>query len=351
MGYYLIAFLVLGFLIFIHELGHYLMARLFGARVESFSIGFGPKLLKKKIGETEYCLSLIPLGGYVNLGPMFVEDVAKNAPREKLFILKPIWKRAPIIAAGVLFNFLCAQAIATGMIYKYGETADVSAVLEKTMKGLPGEQVGLKPADKIISINGVPVKDWNDVVILIAENIKENNGKAMRFEILRKEKTLIFNIAPLFVKKENRYLIGIVPKVEIKKIEGAPMVLAEGFKTTVKETVSYTRTIFNIAKGSFSRKNVGGPVMIIQETAKAAKRGWVDLLDLMFKINIALLVMNLLPIPMLDGGYLLSYLIELIRGRPLSKQFQETAVTYGLVLLALLMVFGLVNDIGRISGK
>lgn len=333
------------FVIFVHELGHFLAAKFFGVRVTVFSIGFPPKLLTLfKWRETEYRLGALPLGGYVKFdGPDFQEDLKLDDPNNsQYFVSKPIWQKFFVIIAGVSVNFLCAIAIAVGMTLYAGKIVTISTVVNEVMKNYPAEKAGLKKGDQILSINGVQTKDWAEVDLVIRERAKEQ----LMFEILRDGKQIQLVITPMFLKEENRYLAGIKPTIVVQDIKGLPAV-AYGVAETWRSLELQGRGMYNLATGKISRKNVSGPVGIAKSAGEAVKGGWPRILNWIYFISLALVLMNLLPIPGLDGGFVLMYLIAIIRGAPLSKDTQLRVLNFGFSILLMIMIFAVFNDFSR----
>lgn len=331
--------------IFVHELGHFLVAKFFGVRVNVFSIGLPPKLLTLfKWRETEYQLGALPLGGYVKFdGPDFREDLKPDDPQNgQYFVTKPVWQKTLVILAGVSVNFLCAIAIAIGMTLYAGKIAIISTVVSEVMKNYPAEKAGLKKGDEILSINGVRTKDWAEVDLMIRERAQ----KHLTFEVLRGGRTIQLVIAPMFLKEENRYLVGIKPTVVVEEI-GKLAALGYGVTETWRALGMQFRGMYNLIRGKISRKNVSGPVEIMKSASTAIEGGWPYILNWIYIISIALVLMNLLPIPGLDGGFLPMFLLEMIRGKPLNKETQIGIFNFGYVILLAIMVFAVFNDFSR----
>lgn len=442
----LLFIVVLGPLIFFHELGHFLVARLFGVGVEKFSLGFGPRILGKKVGRTDYRLSLIPLGGYVK---MVGDEPDSKLPPEDLpfsFTHKHVAKRSLIVFAGPFFNAVLALIIFCSILYFNG-IESIKPVIRKIDANSPAEQAGLQVADRIVAIDGVPVASWHDVgdifdassgeiikfdiirdqaplqvqlqpkravynnvygeevpyyefgisgipeamaivgIVMeempagiaglkagdrilaidgkevtywkeMQEIVTASEGKTMNFKVLRHEDTLEIEITPELVKDRNlmgistkNYRIGIQrydPVLEEDKMNielTLGQSLGRSFGILGQVTNAFFDFLKNAFKGKVSRELVGGPIRIAQMAQQSAQMGMVQLFSFVAAISLQLAILNLLPIPVLDGGHLLFYGIEAIKRGPLSVRARETAQQIGLFLLLLLMVFVVYNDI------
>lgn len=336
---------MLGIMISVHELGHLLVAKLFKIKITTFSIGFGKKLLKFKWGETEYCLSLIPLGGYVKFaGKEHIDDLDPNEPENPRYIVsKPTWQRFCVCAAGVTFNVILAVILATTVVYSLGIAVPTNTV-KVVFKKSPAEKAGLKAGDKVIALNNQKVETWDGLVKLIIKN----EGQAISLTVSRKGRTLHLTVVPRFV--DGRYIIGIGPDFVIESI-GLPEALKQGVKETASVAGLQTGGLVKIATGEESSKNLGGPIMIFQIIANAMKEGWLAVLWVAAVLNVVLAVVNLLPIPALDGGHILFTLVEMVRRKPLSKKNQEAAQAVGVMILLFIILYATMNDVLRLAGK
>lgn len=423
---------VLGVLIFIHELGHFAVAKWRGVGVEKFSLGFGPKIFGVKKGETEYLISLLPLGGYVKMvGEAPGEDVSEEV-KNKSFAGKSVFTRGAIVAAGPLMNLVLAafllpiifmlgiqvpayldKPVVAGFVApdepaaKAGIRAGdaVTAVdgkkikdweefletveLEKTVRltvrrdnadleimltpassketaeryagiypalppvigdvndGYPAKEAGLKAGDMIMSVDAKPVGHWAEL-----EDLVHKSGGKKVFVVERDGKALTFEITPKLNKDMNVYLIGVTRKVDtVTRRYGFFQATVKGMSAGVEMTERLFEVIKGLVIGKYSIKTLGGPLMIAQVAGKAAKAGAVDLLTLVAFLSLQLGVINLFPIPVLDGGHILFYAIELVKGKPLSERFMVIAQQVGIALLVALMLLVTYNDIFRIIGK
>jgi regulator of sigma E protease len=342
--------IVLGILIFVHELGHFIISKKMGVKVLKFSLGFGPKLIGKKIGETEYQIAVFPLGGFVKpLGEDPNEEV-KEEERHRSFWAQPIWKRALIIGAGPFFNFFLAAALFSsinlfGIPYYPSKIGGVSP-------GLPAEQAGLKKGDVVFSIDGEEITKWDD----LSQVIRNSKGKGLLLKVKRDGETLDIKVTPkpstqknLFGEEVPVFIVGITPFDEIVVQKVGPFrAIGKGLSQTwfgIKLTVV---SIIKLIERVIPAKTIGGPILIAQMAGEQAKRGLLSLALFMAILSINLGVINLFPIPILDGGHFLFLGLEAILRKPLSIKKMEIAQQIGLIFIILLMLFAFYNDLIRI---
>lgn len=342
--------LVLGGLIFFHELGHFLVARMLGVGVKAFSLGFGPRLAGFTRGQTHYKLSLIPLGGYVQLAGESGEE-EEDFPEDKLFMSKPPALRMLVVAAGPFFNFLLAFLIYWALIFNQGLTALVPNV-GKVLPDSPAMEAGIEPGDTILAINGQRLQFFSD----IAERIRSNKGKSVTLVVERDGTEQTMSMTPrlrtvktLFGDDEEIPMIGIQASGEVVSV---PMDTGSSFTAALERTWSnatfIVRGIGKMIQGAVSTKEIGGPLMIGQVIGEQAHKGMVEVLLLAAFISVNLGLINLLPIPVLDGGHLLYFAVEMVRGKPLDEKWQAMATRAGLFFLFSLMALALYNDLVRI---
>lgn len=342
---------VLGILIFFHELGHFLVAKKSGIRVEKFSLGFPPKLIGKKIGDTEYCISWIPLGGYVKMaGEEPDEKQVKGEPWE--FMSKPVRTRAMVVFAGPAMNFILAILVFWGILFFAGkqEIHEDTNKIGLVAPGGPADKAGIKPDDQIISINGIGVSTFREMAEIIYEQVEKPVEVKWRRD--GKEYTAMittFKDRMLDEKGEIKYVgkIGVGPSYTTVKV-GIFQSLWEGIDTSIFILVETVKFIFQLISGTASIKLVGGPVFIAQVAGQTAKTGIVNLLSFLALLSINLSLINVLPIPVLDGGHLLFLGIEKIKGRPLSIKQRAAMQQVGLAFLILLIIFVTYNDLLRL---
>ena len=351
MGITLLSFvIVLGVLIFFHEFGHFLIARLFGVGVEKFSLGFGPRLIGKKFGRTDYRISAIPLGGYVKM--VGEEPDAEVAPADIpiSFTHKHVLKRMCIVAAGPFFNILLAVIIFFS-IFLISGLFILKASVGEVREGSPALAAGLKPGDEITAIDGKPVSNWNDMT----EIIGASNGRTLKISVKRAGTDLVFQITPelipakdIFGEDIKRYVIGISSGGEFNTRKLNPFqAMAESFRQTYNIIELMVVIIGKLITGSISTDTIGGPIMIAKMAGDEAKTGIENLIFFLALISVNLAIINLLPIPVLDGGHLLFFIIEAVKGHPVSLKVREVAQQIGLFIIILLVILVFYNDIFR----
>jgi regulator of sigma E protease len=342
---------VLGVLIFFHELGHFLVARVLGVGVERFSLGFGPKLIGKTIGITEYRISAIPLGGYVKMVGESPDSELNPSDIPISFTHKHVFKRILIVAAGPFFNILLALIIFFG-IFQISGLLILKPGIGDVNEGTPAYMAGLKKDDLVVSIDGVDISSWEDM----ANAIMASKGKTLAISVLRKDKVLTKNVTPevkkfknIFNEDVDRYVIGITASGEVfKKDLNFFQAVSESINQTYQITALTIKGIVKLFQGTVSPKTLGGPIMIAQMAGQQAKEGVVNLIFFIALISINLAILNFLPIPVLDGGHLLFFFIEAIKGSPVSIRVREISQQAGIFVLILLMIYVFYNDIARV---
>jgi regulator of sigma E protease len=355
---YIIPFLViLTVLVFVHEFGHYWIARRNGVRIEIFSIGFGPELFGwwDRSG-TRWKFSAIPLGGYVKMfgdsdGSSLLPTAGiagmAQAEREVSFHGKRLGQRAAIVAAGPAANFVFAVVVLAGLFMTWGQPF-TPAEVGQVSPGSAAAQAGIMPGDVILSINGQPVRRFED----IQQAVRLNPGVKMTLVVKRDAQQLNLEATPTQTKMTDRFgnnyqvgLLGISRSgVEYIRRDPATAVLQAGAETW-NLSVSTVKAVWQIAIGTRTTDELGGPLRIAQMSGEVAQGGIVAVLWFMAVLSINLGLINLFPIPVLDGGHLLFYAAEAIRGRPLGQRAQEYGFRIGLALVLTLMVFATWNDI------
>ncbi|RUM90073.1 MAG: RIP metalloprotease RseP [Thermodesulfatator sp.] len=345
--------LVLSGLIFFHELGHFVVARGLGIRVLKFSIGFGPRIWGIIKNGTDYCISAVPLGGFVKmLGEQPNEDIA---PEDKpySFAHRPVYQRAMVVAAGPFANFLLAQLIFFFIFLFYGNPVLLPEI-GNVKPDSPAQKAGIKKGDVFVSVNGKPVSNWDDV----SQYIGHSHGEPIELTIKRGSQELKLTVTPqvttvknIFGEEIKRPLIGITAagKLRIEKVN--PII---ALKLSVERTWELTKLTWQgfvkIIERVVPLSALGGPIMIAQMAGQQAEQGMLNLFYFMALLSINLGLLNLLPIPVLDGGHLFFFTIEAVIGRPLTAKQMQIAQQVGLLLLGSLMLLVFYNDIARLLG-
>jgi regulator of sigma E protease len=342
---------VLGVLIFIHEFGHFLLAKICGVRVDAFSLGFPPKLLHKKVGETDYRLSVIPLGGYVKLLGENPHDEVPPELEHRSFIHHPLWHRFLIVLAGPAFNFLFAVLALflvfafTGIPYATTEIGGVSA-------DSPAARAGLQQGDRILAVDGLPVKRWNE----LSAKIKKGGESPLTLEVKRGEKAWRLTVTPqrqevtdIFGGKVSTVLIGIRAADTLAVDRVGPLgAFQEGVRYSLGIAWVTLESIYKLLARQVPLKTLGGPIFIAQVAGKQAEAGVVYLIQFMAILSVNLAMLNLLPIPVLDGGHLVFIFWEALRRKPVPIKHREMAQAVGLMLILALMALVLYQDILRL---
>lgn len=342
--------ILLGVLVFVHELGHFLFAKWFGVGVLKFSLGFGPKLVGRKWGETEYLVSAIPLGGYVKMLGESGSEKVQEIDQERSFSAQRPWKRFSIVAAGPGFNFLFAILVLA--VINMTGIPTLSNMVGGVQEGSAAASAGIAAGDRIVSIDSKAVNSWPE----IAELISESNGREMKLTIDRAGKAIEINVAGRIMKGKNlfgedvdSYKLGIQSSQEtFIKRQNPIMALVSGASQTWYMTELTFLSIVKIIQGTISASTLGGPILIAQMAGSEVEKGIMHFIFFMAILSINLGVLNLLPIPVLDGGHLFFTLIELVTGKEVNIKWRETAQQVGFFLLLLLMLFVFYNDIMRI---
>lgn len=348
------ALILLGIIIFVHELGHFLFAKIMGVRVLKFSLGFGPKLIGKKYGDTEYLISAVPLGGYVKMLGETSEEQLGDEEKQFAYNYQKVWKRLVIVVAGPLFNIIFAVAI---FFFSFLNGLPVMIPeIGSTMPDTPAAKAGLVKGDRIMEIDGVAINQWEEMT----EVIHKNPGKPLRMTIQRAGKTFQVSLTPekkrvkdIFGEGKDVGLIGIKPSGNtIIKKENIVNAFADSIDRTWEMSALTLVSIVKLIQRVIPMETIGGPILIVQMAGEQASRGFLNFFIFMAIININLGVLNLLPIPILDGGHVLFLGIEAIRKKPLSEKVVSISQKIGLAILLTLMVVVFYNDILRlITGK
>ena len=426
----LLAFLfVLGVLVFVHELGHFLAARRLGVRVVTFSLGFGPKILKVQRGDTEYCVSIIPLGGYVKMAGESPDDPRTGQPDE--FMSKTKWERFQILIMGPVMNIVLAVVVMAVVLAQGAEVPvyqDQPPVVGAVAPGSPAEEAGIQRGDLILDVASRAVDTWEDLFIAVGtrpdrdvlvtlrraggtqtvtvrpvpetryeigsigvmpdinpivasviagqpaeragllagdvvlavdgermvtrtqlvEAISRNGGREIELTIEREGREQLVSATP--EQQGDRGMLGIYVTEPTRSFTPGPF---EALQLSVERNIEFSGLIFRTLGGLFvgetSPRQLMGPVAIAQLSGESAEAGWIALFTLMASISLNLGLLNLLPIPVLDGGHILIMALEGVARRDFSMAVKEKMLLAGFVLLMMLMVTVIYNDLTRVS--
>ncbi|MEG2171769.1 MAG: RIP metalloprotease RseP [Desulfovibrionaceae bacterium] len=348
--------LVLGGLIFFHELGHFAVARAFGMGVSTFSLGFGPKLWSRTWGKTEYRLSAVPLGGYVALvGEEDDAELPAGFTPEESFNRRPPWQRLLVVAAGPVANFLLAWFLCWGLAFAYGQ-AEILPSVGEVQENSPAAAAGLRAGDTVLNVNGTPVRDWMDMSTAIAAS----KGAPLSVEVARgaeaQQEQVTLHVVPqaaksktIFGEEQETWRIGVRASGKHRIIDLGFWESAHAGAVRTWDMVALTWMGFvKLAQRVVPLDQVGGPIMIAQMVGQQASEGLSNVLALAALISINLAVLNLLPIPVLDGGQIVFCALETVMRRPLGARFREYTMKAGWIFLMGLMVLATFNDVWRI---
>jgi regulator of sigma E protease len=364
-GGYIIPFLfVLTVVVFFHELGHFLVARWCGVKVDTFSIGFGREIFGRvdRYG-TRWKLSWIPLGGYVKFAgdenAASMPDKARlsqipQSEREGLFFFKPLYQRAAVVAAGPIANFILSIVIFAGIFSIVGQGTAI-AVIESVQPGSAAEVAGFQPNDRVISIDGATINGFEDMQRVVSISA----GVPIKFGVLRDGSEITLTATPrlkeitdTFGNSQRIGLLGVQRKAgegSYKIVKTDPVTgLWHGAQETwfiVARTMDY---LGGMIVGREDSSQLGGPLRIAEVSGQVATLGFAALLNLTAVLSVSIGLLNLFPVPMLDGGHLLYYAVEGARGRPMGEKAQEVGFRIGLVLVMMLMFFATWNDLVRL---
>jgi regulator of sigma E protease len=363
---YLVPFLfVLSLVVFFHELGHFLIARWCGVRILAFSIGFGPELVgfHDRHG-TRWKIAAIPLGGYVKFfgddSPASTPDSARIATmttseRSESFVGQSVASRAAIVVAGPMANFLLAIVIFGGVFMFYGKQT-MSARVDSIQPDSAAATAGFQPGDLVTAINGSPITDFSDMQRIVSESA----GETLTIAVKRNGTDKVLTATPILSEEKDIFgnvhrigLLGIRRSTAPEDLKYQPVSPPEavwmGAQETwfvIDRTLSY---IGGVVVGREAANQLGGPIRIAEMSGQVATLGFGALLHLAAVLSVSIGLLNLFPIPLLDGGHLLFYSVEAVRGRPLSERAQEVGFRIGLAIVLMLMIFATFNDIVHLA--
>ena len=330
---------VFGILVTVHEFGHFITAKLTGMKVEEFSIGFGPKIYQQQDGETLYSLRMLPLGGYNKIAGMDPED---PEDLERGFNSKPITSRMLVILAGSLMNFILPVVIFFGIFLALGmEVPENKPVLGQVIEGFPAAQSGLKEGDRILSINGKTIDKWMD----IRNSIADAGTKPVPFEVQRDEKKMTITVTPVLNPETGKPFIGVVSS--LKKVQLTPWQAAVASVTATKNIIkNMYASLYHMVTGK-TKAEFSGPVGVAKMAGQVAHKGFDMLLQFTAMLSLNLAIINLLPLPALDGGHFLILLIEAVTGHKLGKAAMQNIQKVGVAMILALTIFATFKDLTR----
>lgn len=377
--------LVLGLVVFVHELGHFLAAKWAGVYAPRFALGFGPALWKRRRGETEYIIAALPLGGYVRMASKDDETMAlveggtpeghrageveqgeaprpadwdenamvpfgpKPVPADRWFESKGLWPRLVIMLAGVTMNVLLTFTVSTGVFAYYGKSY-VPAVIDSVVPGMPGAAAGLQKGDSIASIDGRPVRAWSELLT----SVSQSADRPVEFGVVRGGQDVRLTITPVPQDGMNATTgakvkvgrVGVFPKDQVQRDRlGVLESVGAGWTATWGMAASVVTVVKGLLSGAVSVKNLGGPVAIARTSVAAARTGFESLWALIAFLSVNLAVLNLLPIPILDGGQVVMVLAEAVMGKPISMRAREYVMRAGLAMIVALFAVVMFNDL------
>lgn len=334
----LAAIFVFGVLVTVHEFGHFITAKLTGMRVDEFAIGFGPKLYQQKDGDTLYSLRAIPLGGYNKIAGMDPDE----PPGPNTFNSKSIPARMLVILAGALMNFILPIILFSGIFMVEGRVQVVNEpVLGVVVDEMAAARAGLKAGDRIVTINNKPMQSWTEVVT----TLRGAGTEEVTLTAERNGQIATYKMTPVYNQEAGRALIGISPKLEKESL---------GFFGSIKEGCIYTKNIimsminglYKIVSGN-APAEVSGPIGVAQMAGQVAEKGLLPLMNFVAFLSINLGVINLLPLPALDGGHFVLLVLEALRGKPLGSKAMTNIQMIGVAMILALTVFSTFKDITR----
>jgi len=339
----IVSLIVFGIIIFVHEFGHFILAKLSGIRVEEFSLGMGPQIVGHRKGETLYSLRALPLGGFCKMTGEMGDN--QDAPPDPMsFNEKSLLSRMSVIVSGSLMNFLLGALIFALMFSVIGIPKDYTNYIGQVMADSVAEKAGIKANDEIISINGQHLNSWSEITGII----HNSSEKQLDLELKRDKETILVTVTPEYDQERKVGFIGITPRDAVWERINILSGIGKGFTQTYLLTIEMIRQLGLLVTGQVSADGVAGPVGIIQLIGESARFGWINVANLTALISINLGLINLLPIPALDGGRLFFLIIEAIRGGKRVEPEKENLVHFvGFALLMGLMLFITYKDILR----
>lgn len=325
------AVLIFCLLIFVHEFGHFVTAKLCGIKVNEFAIGMGPALFKKQKGETLYSVRAFPIGGFCAM-----EGEDEDSEDERAFNNQPAWQRAIVLAAGSIMNLLTAVILMIIIAFYMGQATTTIDVVQQDS---PAYEAGIMAGDEVIAIDGKAIDEWTDLQTIVGEN----EGDAVTFTLLRDGTETDITVTPEYDKEAGRSLVGVTPTMARNPVKA----VGSGISSTWDMTVMMYDLLGQLFTGDVSAKELSGPVGIVYVVNDSAKMGFIYVVYLAALLSLNLAVINLLPFPALDGGRLLFLVIRKITGKRVTDEMEGKIHFIGIVLLLALMLYVTWNDIVR----
>ena len=350
---------VIGVLVFVHEMGHFLVARLLGIKAEAFSIGFGREVAGWTDARgTRWRIGLLPLGGYVRFAgdadaASRPADLPAASPEERavMFQFRPLWQRALVIVSGPLTNFLFALVIFTGFFVIYGESV-TPPVIARVVAGTPAARAGLFAGDRVLRLDGETVDTFEDLVTIVTGN----SGRSLTVDVERGGAVRRIVVRPLLTDRVDEFgghyrvaQLGVVAGRRAVEHRSLPAAMVSAAREVAALIGSIWSGLTQVVGGHRAASELGGPIKIAQISGQAAALGPTSLIQFIAFVSINLGFINLLPVPMLDGGHLFLYAVEAVRRRPLAPRVQEWAFMSGFAALMTLMIFLTWNDLGNVG--
>jgi regulator of sigma E protease len=345
----LVAFLiVIGVIVIIHETGHFVAAKLTGMRVNKFSIGFPPRLYSRKIGETEFSISWIPLGGYVQIAGMIDESLEGNtitgAPWE--FMSKSALQKIFVLSAGVLMNYVIAFVLAAALTLSYGTAQVAGTAIGEVMSGMPAEKAGIEPGDEIVAVGGDKTSTWEQVVDRISGS---EDTVALTIKKAATGQNVDVAIPTQLTQEggESRRIIGVTPKLEFEPA-GLFTAIGRGASFCYGTTRGIVVFLGQLVTGRSSISELAGPLGVAQLSGESARQGTGSFLFFLAYVSVSIGFLNILPFPVLDGGHIVFVVIESIIRRPVPTNIKLWVQQIGVGLLLLLVLFVSYHEVLRI---
>ena len=343
-----ISIIGIGFLILVHELGHFLAAKAFGMRAEKFYIGFPPAVVKKRIGETEYGIGFIPLGGYVKISGMTREEEIPEELKSRAYWAKPVWQRIITISAGPAMNLLLAGLFFFIFFYMALPDYRSTNTIDTVQAGSGAEAAGIRPGDRLLEVDGA---GNGDPAELRAE-LRSHPGQIVTLRVERDGQTLNMPASVGINEETSEGRLGIAFDAELAGTRSMPA--TEALRHTVSDTAFIVKEVFVAIKNLFvqeeARQEITSPIGIVAVSSETISLGWGVYIRVLGFISLQLAIFNLLPLLPLDGGHVLFNIIEKVRGKPIRKEVFEKVSVVGLALFATLFLMGVMNDIQRLMG-